>query len=216
MRSLYAISFFGIALPLFALGHEHTPPPVQSADNYAAHENHPSENVMIAVEPFDTKEKASIFRIDYLSHGIMPVRLIVTNNSERPISLKEARILYVTPSGERIQAAEPEDVLRVMSQRERMGGHIPMPGPLPPIKLKAKGSLQDIQKDFDSLEYSAVVVEAHSTRGGFLFYDVSQLSNPLRGSKLLLRNLRDTDGHELFYFEIPFDKYLQLKSKQIN
>jgi hypothetical protein len=36
--------------------------------------------VAIAVEPYDTKEKESIFRVDYLDHDVMPVRLIVTNN----------------------------------------------------------------------------------------------------------------------------------------
>jgi len=27
--------------------------------------------VAIAAEPYDTKEKESIFRVDYLSHGVM-------------------------------------------------------------------------------------------------------------------------------------------------
>ena len=48
----------------------------------------------IAVEPYDTKEKESIFRVDYLGHGVMPVRLIVTNNGDKPISLRDARILF--------------------------------------------------------------------------------------------------------------------------
>ena len=48
----------------------------------------------------------------------------------------------------------------------------------------------------------------HTTRAGFLFYDVEGLANPLAGGKLNLRMLRNADGKELFYFEIPFDKYL--------
>ena len=38
------------------------------------------------------------------------------------------------------------------------------------------------------------------------------VANPLVGAKLNLRMLRNADGKELFYFEIPFDKYLQSKS----
>ncbi len=34
---------------------------------------------------------------------------------------------------------------------------------------------------------------------------------PLHGGKLVLRELRNSDGIELFYFEIPFDKYLEAK-----
>jgi hypothetical protein len=37
---------------------------------------------------------------------------------------------------------------------------------------------------------------------------VQDLANPLAGAKLNLRMLRNSDGKELFYFEIPFDKYL--------
>ena len=75
-------------------------------------EVHDDEKVAIAVEPYDTKEKEGIFRVDYLSHGVMPVRLIVTNNGDRPISLSDARILFMTAAGDKIQAAEPEDVER--------------------------------------------------------------------------------------------------------
>ena len=35
------------------------------------------------------------------------------------------------------------------------------------------------------------------------------------GAKLYLHDLRDADGKELFYFEIPFDKYLRSKSSQM-
>ena len=51
----------------------------------------------------------------------MPVRLIVTNLGDRPISLRDARILFETAAGDRIQAAEPEDVERLMTRKERMG-----------------------------------------------------------------------------------------------
>jgi hypothetical protein len=145
----------------------------------------------------------------------MPVRLIVTNNGDRPISLRDARILFLTAEGEKIQAAEPEDVERLMTQKERQGSKIPMPGPIPSIKLKPKASNQEIEQDFNTFEYQALVVEAHTTRAGFLFYDVSQLDHPLKGAKLHLHKLRDADGKELFYFEIPFDKYIKSKSNQM-
>ena len=203
-----------LALP--AVGANHNAPPVQPATSFAAVEVHEKEKVAIAAEPYDTREKESIFRVDYLGHGVMPVRLIVTNNGDKPISLRDARILFQTRAGDRIQAAAPEDVERLMTRKEREGGRIPMPGPIPTIKLKPKASNQDIEEDFNQFEYAALVVEAHTTRAGFLFYDVSKLDDPLRGSKLHLHMLMDADGHELFYFEIPFDKYVQAKSTQMN
>jgi hypothetical protein len=212
MKVLRAIPPFLLWLALPAVASDHTPPPVQPAPTYAAVEVHGDEKVAIAAEPYDTKERESIFRVDYLSHGVMPVRLIVTNQGDRPISLRDARILFQTASGDRIQAADPEDVERLMTRKEREGTKIPLPGPLPKIKLKPKASNKEIEQDFDTFEYGALVVEPHTTRAGFLFYDVSELDHPLRGAKLHLHKLRDADGKELFYFEIPFDKYLQSKS----
>jgi len=215
MRNMRALplSLFWLALP--AMASDHSAPAVQPATTYAAVEVHEDEKVAIAAEPYDTKEKESIFKVDYLSHGVMPVRLIVTNNGDRPISLRDARILFLTAEGEKIQAAEPEDVERLMTQKERQGSKIPMPGPIPSIKLKPKASNQEIEQDFNTFEYQALVVEAHTTRAGFLFYDVSQLDHPLKGAKLHLHKLRDADGKELFYFEIPFDKYIKSKSNQM-
>jgi hypothetical protein len=204
----------GLMLP--AEGGSHSAPTVQPATSFAAVETHEDEKVSIAAEPYDTHEKGAIFRVDYLSHGVMPIRLIVTNNGSRPISLLEARILFITEAGDKIQAAGPEDVERLMTRKEREGGKIPLPSPLPNIKLKPAASIGDIEKDFDTFEYRALKVEPHTTRAGFLFYDVSGLDHPLAGAKLHLHKLRDADGNELFYFEIPMDKYLKSKSSQMN
>ncbi len=216
MRTCFTTLLIAVWLAQPIAASDHAPPAVQAATSFADVEVHDDEKVAIAAEPYETKEKGSLFRVDYIDHGVMPVRLIVTNNGNRPISLRDARILFQTAEGDRIQAAEPEDVERLMTRKERQGGKIPLPGPLPPIKLKPKASNKEIEADFDTFEYQALVVEPHTTRAGFLFYDVSQLDEPLKGAKLHLHMLRDADGNELYYFEIPFDKYLKSKSSQMN
>jgi hypothetical protein len=203
-------------LPRLSYAGNHTPPAVQPATDFAAVEVHSDEKLAIAAEPYDTKDKMTLFRVDYISHGVMPVRLIVTNNGDRPISLRDARILFVTSTGDRIQAAEPEDVERLMTRKEREGTKIPMPGPIPAIKMKPKASDKEIEQDFDTFEFQALVIEPHTTRAGFLFYDVSGLSHPLQDALLNLHTIKDADGKELFYFEIPFNKYLKTKSSQMN
>ena len=216
MANLRYLPLLALGLAMPAVATDHTPPPVQPATTFAAVEVHADEKLAIAAEPYDTKEKQAIFRVDYLSHGVMPIRLIVTNNSDRPISLRDARILFMTASGDKIQAAEPEDVERLMTRKEREGAKIPLPGGLPSIKLKPKASNGEIEADFNTFEYQALVVEPHTTRAGFLFYDVSELDHPLKGARLHLHKLRNADGDELFYFEIPFDPYLRSKSSQMN
>ena len=209
-----ALSLTVLAVALPAVASDHTQPPVQPASDFAAVEVHAAEHLAIAAEPYDTKEKMAIFRIDYLAHGVLPVRLIVTNNGDRPISLREARILFITKLGDRIQAAEPEDVERLMTLKEKEGTKIPI-GPVS-IHRKAKASDKDIEQDFNTFEFQSLVVEPHTTRAGFLFYDVSGLTRPLQGALLNLHTIKDADGKELFYFEIPFEKYLKSKSSQMN
>jgi hypothetical protein len=202
-----ALAFTATAVP----ASDHPLPPAKDASTYAAFDAHPDDHVVIAAEPFDTKEKESIFRIDYLKNGFMPIRLIVTNNGDRAISLADARIHFISAAGDRIPAAEAEDVERRMTHVSNAGRKIPMPAPLPPMGGKAKTPDSKIEQDFSEFEYAAIAVEPHTTRAGFLFYDMEGLGgNPLRGAKLNLRELRNADGKEMFYFEIPFDKYLDV------
>ncbi len=190
---------------------EHAPSPALAASNYPAFDAHPDEHVTIAADPYDTREKASCFRMDYLKLGFMPIRIIVTNDGDKPISLEQARIHFITASGDKIPAAEPEDVERRTTSVKNPASSpkVPIPG----LNGKPKSKDPKIEADFHEFEYQAIVVEAHTTRAGFLFYDVEGLNDPLKDAKLYLRRLQSADGKDLFYFEIPFDKYTAATSK---
>jgi hypothetical protein len=183
------------------------PQPVKDATAYAAVDVHQKEQVAIAAEPFDTKEKCKIFGMDFLKYDFLPIRIIVTNMGDRPISLRDARIFFVDSSGNRIQAAEPEDVERRLTPPNGREPGIPI-GPIH-IHPPKKDSDSKIEADFDQFEYAALAVEPHTTRAGFLFYDMQGLGDtPLKGAKLVFREVKDADGNQLWSFEIPFDKYL--------
>jgi hypothetical protein len=188
---------------------DHPLPPANDASSYAAFDAHPDEHVVIAAEPFDSQEKMKYFRVDYLKNYFMPIRIVITNNGDKPISLDQARIDFITVNGDKIPAAEAADVERRMTHIKNAGRKIPMPAPLPPMGGKPKTPDAKIEKDFSELEYSAVTVAPHTTQSGFLFYDMDGLGgNPLRDAKLNFRKVLDANGKELFYFEIPFNKYL--------
>lgn len=200
------------ALSTGAMG-RNDPPPAKDATTYPAVDVHDKEHVAIAVEPFDTHEKCKIFDVEFLKYDFLPIRIIITNMGDRPISLNDARIYFIDANGNRIQAAEPEDVERTISAKDSRGTNLP---PFGPIKLHTNGKDSDkkIEADFDQFEYAALVVEPHTTRAGFLFYDMSGLGDtPLRGAKLTARELKNADGQELWTFEVPFDKYLDAQKQ---
>jgi hypothetical protein len=201
---LTASQFFPIGLR----AEDHVAPPSGVATNYPAVDVHAQERVAIAADPYNTSGKIALFRVDYLKYGILPVRIIVTNNSDRPISLADARINFITAAGDKIPTAEIPDVERRVDQIKRPDSGYKLPGPLPRIGNKSGTKSKDIEDDFHSFEYSSIAVEPHSTSAGFLFYDLQGIANPLVGAKLSLTTVRDASGKELFFFEIPFDKYL--------
>lgn len=176
---------------------DHIAPPAAKATDYACHETHEAEHLTIAADVFGTREKTAFFRVDYPHAGFLPIRLIVTNDGDKPVNLSDARIYFVSTGGERVKAAAPGDVSRRVNRlRDVQKG------------IFSRNHLYDkeIQADFDNFEYASLVIEAHTTRAGFLFYDIDGLDAPLTNAKLYLRSLKNADGAELFYFEVPLEK----------
>jgi hypothetical protein len=202
MRSLTNLALACLlSLPMWA---EQSPPPAGTADRYPAHASDAAGRVIIAADPYNTAQKQSIFRLRYTSGAILPIRIIITNNGDSPISLNRAVIDLVTAAGDRIPAAEPADAERALDRPPDPRNRIP----IGPFKVGGRGRDDDrkIEEDFKEFEYSALAVEPHATRSGFLFYNVDGLEEPLAGTRLELRHVLGGDGRELFAFEIPLDR----------
>ena len=193
-----------------AFAADHTPPAAGKATDYAAFDAHTNEHVTIAAEPFDTQEKAKFLRVEYLKYGFMPVRVVITNDSDKAINLTDARIQFMTAAGDRIPAALPEEIERRTNKISNPSSPgIKLPLPIPNIHSKPKTKDKKIDEDFDTLGFMAMAVEPHSTQSGFLFYDVNGLDEPvLKGAQLYVKMLHSADGKDLFNFNVPFDKYL--------
>lgn len=193
-----------------ALAADHKPPPVGNVTDYAASDTHANEQVTVAAEPFDKPEKAKFFRVSYLEYGFLPVRVIITNNSDKPINLTDARIQFISAAGDTIPAALPEEVERAIDKPKNPAAPgVKLPFPLPNVHGRSGDKSKQINEDFDALGFQAFAVEAHSTQSGFLFYDINGLDRPfLKGAQLYLKRLHNAEGKELFNFTIPFDKYL--------
>lgn len=206
MRSLHLLPAVLLALPLLA---QHAAPAAKSANQYPAFEQQANEHLTIAADPYDTAEKEAIFRVNYTAANILPIRIIITNDGDTPISLDNARIDFITAAGDKIPAAEPRDVERALDRPPDPRKSVK----IGPIKVGGKGKNRDkaIEEDFANFEYGAIVVEPHTTRAGFLFYNLEDLANPLSGARLELRRIQTSDHRELFAFDIPFDKYLAVR-----
>lgn len=191
-------------------------PPAQPADKYAAFEAHQAEKVTVAAEPCDDPKSCSYFRLPYVQHGFLPVRVIITNDSDHALSLDEVRMQFISANSDKIPAALPEDLQRrLFSTKQVTGRKIPLPAPIPSITLHDKPVDKQITADDADFGFQGTTVNPHTTAAGYLFYDVRALDDPaLKGAELYVKEIRTVDSkQQLFAFQISFDKWLAAQGK---
>lgn len=186
-------------------------PPAKPANQYIAYDAHSEEHVTIAADPCTDPHDCSFFRLPYVQHGFIPIRVIVTNDSDTALSLEDVRIQFISINHDIMPAATLEDInRRLFSTHDAMGTHVPLvPFPIHHAPVDKK-----ITEDDDDFGFQGTTVNAHSTLAGYLFYDVRELDDPaLKGAQLYLKEIHTLDGKkQLFSFTIPFDKWLAANS----
>lgn len=185
---------------------EFTMPKAEAAANYPAHDSHPNEMVTVGVDLY-IGAKASIFKQNYADKDMVPLLVVITNNSSAPVELANMKVQLVTTNRRaKIEPASEDDLYRRFSRTQKRGDEpsklpIPLPGRGPKVGVK-----KDVQQEIDAAMFHARAVEPHSTQAGFMFFDVSGISDPLSGARLYLTGLRDGSGQELMYFEVALEK----------
>ena len=183
-------------------------PAARPARTYPAHDDHPMEKIVVAVDPYDVEDKASIFSVNYRNNGYMPVFFVITNEGDQPVSLVGMKAQLNTKDRSKLLPSTTDEVVRRLSHPSRNdGARLPIPIPLPRKEVKG-GVSRKTWDEIEQAQFGAKAVEPHSTARGFLFFDIADISNPLAGANFYLMGVRDAKGNELMYFEIPMEKYL--------
>ena len=208
-RLKFLILMLALACAALAFAFDYKPPDIPlagHADKYLLHETHKDEGVSIALDPYGA-DKDSIFHVKFREHHILPVRLIVSNDTDKPISLADAVIEYTTAKKQKVEPLTKDDLERILGSRsepkDNESTRLPLPLPIPKHKSRLpKGTDEEIEY----LQFKAEAVEPHNTQAGFIFFNVSGVAEPLAGTHVLFTGIRNADGQELFYFDIPLSK----------
>jgi hypothetical protein len=184
-------------------------PKPADAKSYPAHDTSEKEKVTIAADPYDLLGKTQgVFRIKYKEEDLLPVLLIITNDAGHPVALTGMQVELVTRKRVKIQPATEDDVYRRIA-RPPLKGDQPSGNPLPfPRKVK-RSMKKEEQQELQDSRFAAKAVEAHGTQAGFLFFDVEGIDDPLAGAHLYVGGVRNSQGQELIFFDIPLEKYLE-------
>jgi hypothetical protein len=193
-------------------GKEYAAPEFKKATAYPARDEHPQEQLVMAADPYDTKEKARIFTLPYDERGILPIYVVITNERSQPVSLTGMQVQLVTSRNDKISPADEDDLYRRfadVNHRPDRPSRIPLPLPrrTPRSSIPAAG-IDEMKR----APFHVRAVEPGATQAGFLFFDVSGISDPLTGAHLYVTGVRDASGKELMFFDIAMDKYLSARS----
>lgn len=198
---------FGFAVLGWAAKDFVMPEPLPAA-SYPAHDVHDDEAVAVALDPYDTPEKARIFNVDYEQIGFLPVYVVITNNSNQPISLESARAELVTAGRVKIPPATVDDIFR------RLAHPAPNPAaPRFPWPSKKGGVNKQAREEVIDSRFAARAVEPHATHSGFMFFDISGLSDPLANAHFYWTGVQNANGKELMYFDVELQKGLGTPQK---
>ena len=198
-----------LLLPLLLFAKGFVKPVAMHAKAYPAHDSHPDEMVAIAADPYDTPQKAAIFTHNLAENGFLPIFFVVTNDGDRPISIADMQITFLTRNNSKLTPMAPADMYRRLTN-PRSTTPLPLPIPRKPVK----GTIS--KKEMDEIESAAFVaraVEPRGTQSGFLFFDIGGINTPMVGALIDITGVADAKGHELLYFEISLDKYLNAPVK---
>ncbi|HWZ42967.1 MAG TPA: hypothetical protein VNW97_05800 [Candidatus Saccharimonadales bacterium] len=183
------------------------PPRATHAKTYPAVEVHDDEQVSVAIDPFDLPDKAAVFRTNYKEHNFLPVRVIISNDSDKTLILRDLTAQYITSRRDKLEPATNDDLYRRLARATKRPDKQSVPLPIPLPKKNKPAVATEVLREVDDAMLTPVPVTAHSTYSGFLFFDIAGIEVPEAGAHVFLSGMK-IDGKELFYFDIPLEKYL--------
>jgi hypothetical protein len=172
------------------------PPPFKPgpAKSFANHET--ADKVTVGAEPYmmGDKVKVAFGKVDPYQYGILPVLVVIQNESDASIKLDRIRAEYVGPNHDRVYATPAREVRYLQ-------------GPQPPKVITGPGPAKIIKKknpldawEIEGRAFAAQMLTPGQTASGFFYFQTGLQ----RGATIYLTGLTEAgSGKELLFFELP-------------
>jgi len=152
----------------------------------------------LAALAMETAEQArpAFGKLNPYEHGLLPVLLILQNDSGQALNLEQLRVEYNPPDGRRIEATPAKDVPYLHGPDRPSTG--PRTNPLP--RRKKKNPLEAFE--IEGRAFAVRMLPRGEAAHGFFYFQTKHRS----GAKLYVTGIREAgSGKELFYIEINLD-----------
>jgi hypothetical protein len=142
--------------------------------------------------------KTAFGKLNPNRYGVLPVLLMVRNNTDKTVSLVGLRAQYIDRDRNKIEATPTGEVKYANApDRPRVG-----PGPLPPLTRGGVKKSPLAASEIDERGFAARMLPPGESAHGFLYFQIDHRG----GAKLIIDGLTEAGtGKELFYFELPLD-----------
>jgi hypothetical protein len=173
------------------------PPPFKAAPaaSYASHQT--TSEITIGIEAYDSGEKVktAFGKLDPYQYGILPVLVVIQNDSDKSIRLDGLRAVYSGPNRDRVDATPAKDV-RYLKGPDRPNA---MPGPAGRVKvLKKKNPLE--AWEIEGRSFAAKILPPGQSASGFFYFQTGLQRN----ATIYLSGMTEAaTGKEILYFELP-------------
>jgi hypothetical protein len=174
-------------------GGKFTPPAIESVKSKQT-----SDGVVVAALAYNTEEEAktAFGKLHPYEYGILPVLVMIRNDSKGTVRLQNMKFEYIAPSGGKAEAVPASDVRYARAPKRPSYG----PGPIPGIRLKGKNPLEN--PVIEERGFAAKMLPPGESAYGFVYFR----SGHRPGSHLYLTGIQDAaSGKDLFYFDIELD-----------
>ncbi len=157
-----------------------------------------SEQLTIGVDPYDSadKVKSAFGKLDPNEHGVLPVLVVIQNDSSKTIRLDRIQAQYVGPNRAKIEATPARDVKYLRPPRRPSA----IPGPAGRVKVLASKKNPLAAWEIEGRAFSAQMLAAGQSASGFFYFQTALQP----GATIYLSGMTEAGtGRELLYFEIP-------------
>jgi len=155
------------------------------------------ERLTIAVDPYVSGDKVKLAfgKLVPYQYGVLPVLVVMQNDSAKAIALRSLRLEYVGPHGDRA-VATPANQVRYAIGPDPLAGQRRV-GPVP-INKKNPLNVWEIE----GRAFSAEMLPAGNTASGFFYFNTGIEQK----ATLYVSGLAEAaSGRELMFFEVPLD-----------
>jgi hypothetical protein len=173
-----------------------TPFKAAPAASYANHQS--NAQITIGVDPYVTLDKVQLAfgKLQPNQFGILPVLVVIQNDSDKAIRLDRLKAEYAGPNHERIEATPAKDV-RYLKPPQRPAA---IDGPAGRVKvLKSKKNPLD-EWEIEGRALAAQILPPGQSASGFFYFQTGLQHN----ATIYLNGLYEAaSGKEILYFELP-------------